>query len=177
MSFASNARELRRGDLSMLETHIIMSSLIFCLVLSLVLHLTHLLVLCLISLMDLTIAHIVLVYERTTLCLDAFITVHILIVVIVSHIGMVFCWRVNEDMPSIHSSSNETPLDIAGPITRSRAKQLQKEIHSQVNANLMFNNRSMLNEPMLLSSCFNVLRNDGVYEPAWDQDGFKHLDI
>jgi hypothetical protein len=46
----------------------------------------------------------------------------------------------NEDMPSIHSSSNETPLDIAGPITRSRAKQLQKEIHSQVNANLMFNN-------------------------------------
>jgi hypothetical protein len=32
-------------------------------------------------------------------------------------------------MPSIHSSSNETPLDIAGPIT-SRAKQLQKEIHS-----------------------------------------------
>jgi hypothetical protein len=83
----------------------------------------------------------------------------------------------NEDMPSIHSSSNETPLDIAGPITRSRAKQLQKEIHSQVNANLMFNNQSMLNEPMLLSSCFNVLRNDGVYEPAWDQDGFKPLDI
>jgi hypothetical protein len=85
--------------------------------------------------------------------------------------------EANEDMPSIHSSSNETPLDIAGPITRSRAKQLQKEIHSQVNANLMFNNQSMLNEPMLLSSCFNVLRNDGVYEPAWDQDGFKPLDI
>jgi hypothetical protein len=84
---------------------------------------------------------------------------------------------VNEDMPSIHSSSNETPLDIAGPITTSRAKQLQKEIHSQVNANLMFNNQSMLNEPMLLSSCFNVLKNDGVYEPAWDQDGFKPLDI
>jgi hypothetical protein len=85
--------------------------------------------------------------------------------------------ETNEDMPSIHSSSNETPLDIAGPITRSRAKQLQKEIHSQVNANLMFNNQSMLNETMLLSSCFNVLRNDGVYEPAWDQDGFKPLDI
>jgi hypothetical protein len=50
----------------------------------------------------------------------------------------------NEDMPSIHSSSNETPLDIAGPITRSRAKKLQKEIHSQVNANLMFINQSML---------------------------------
>ena len=83
----------------------------------------------------------------------------------------------NEDIPSIHSSSNATPLDIAGPITRSRAKQLEKEIHSQVNANLMFNNQFMLNEPMLLSSCSNVLRNDGVYEPAWDEDGFKPLDI
>jgi hypothetical protein len=85
--------------------------------------------------------------------------------------------EANENMPSIHSSSNETPLDIAGPITTSRAKQLQKEIRSQFNANLMFDNQSMLNEPMLLSSCFNVLRNDGVYEPAWDQDGFKPLDI
>jgi hypothetical protein len=37
----------------MLETHIVMSSSIFCLILTLVLHLTHLLVLCLISLMDL----------------------------------------------------------------------------------------------------------------------------
>jgi hypothetical protein len=32
--------------------------------------------------------------------------------------------EANEDMLSIHSSSNETPLHIAGPITRSRAKQL-----------------------------------------------------
>ena len=64
----------------------------------------------------------------------------------------------NEDIPSIHSSPNETTLDIAGPITRSRAKQLEKEIRSQVNSNLMF-------------------RNDGVYEPAWDEDGFKPLDI
>jgi hypothetical protein len=39
----------------MLETHIVMSSLIFHLVLTLVLRLAHLLVLCLISLMDLTI--------------------------------------------------------------------------------------------------------------------------
>jgi hypothetical protein len=59
-----------------------------------VLHLTYFLVLCLGSLMDLTIAHIVLVYERTTLCLDALVTTHILIVVIVSRVGMVFCWRV-----------------------------------------------------------------------------------
>ena len=55
----------------------------------------------------------------------------------------------NEDIPSIHSSPNEATLDIAGPITRSRAKQLEKEIHSQVNANLMLNNQIMLNGPML----------------------------
>ncbi|WVZ63530.1 hypothetical protein U9M48_013154 [Paspalum notatum var. saurae] len=39
--------------------------------------------------------------------------------------------EANEDIPSILSSPNETTLDIAGPITRSRAKQLEKEIHSQ----------------------------------------------
>jgi hypothetical protein len=46
--------------------------------------------LCLSSLMDLTIAHIVLVHERTTLSLDALVTAHILIVVTGSHIGLVF---------------------------------------------------------------------------------------
>jgi hypothetical protein len=30
---------------------------------------------------------------------------------------------------------------------------------------------------MLLSTCFNVLRNDGVHEQAWDEDEFKRLDI
>jgi hypothetical protein len=72
------------------ETHIVMTSLIFRLVLILVLRLAHLLLLCLISLMDLTIAHMVLVHNRTTLCLDALVTAHVLIVVIVSHVGMVF---------------------------------------------------------------------------------------
>jgi hypothetical protein len=80
--------------------------------------------------------------------------------------------KANEDIPNIHSSPNETTLDIASPITRSRAKQLEKEIHSQVNANLMLNNQITLNEPMLLSTCFNVLRNDGVHEQAWDNDDF-----
>jgi hypothetical protein len=65
MSFASDAIELRRNTLSMLETHIVMSSLIFHLVLTLVFCLAHLLMLCLISLMALTIAHMVLVHERT----------------------------------------------------------------------------------------------------------------
>ncbi|GJM87567.1 hypothetical protein PR202_ga03534 [Eleusine coracana subsp. coracana] len=78
----------------------------------------------------------------------------------------------NEDIPSIHSSPNETTLYIAGPITRSRAKQLEKIIHSQVNANLMLNNQITLNEHMLLSTCFNVLRNGGLHEQAWDDDGF-----
>ena len=80
--------------------------------------------------------------------------------------------EANEDIPSIHSSPNEITLDIAGPITRSRTKQLEKDIHSEVNANLMLNNQITLNEPMLLSTCFNVLRNGGVHEQAWDDDGF-----
>jgi hypothetical protein len=75
----------------MLETHIVMSSLIFCLVLilmfclalTLVLCLTLFHVLCLSSLMDLTIAHMGLVHERTALSLDALVVAHILIVVIV----------------------------------------------------------------------------------------------
>jgi hypothetical protein len=90
MSFASVTKELRRGVLSMLETHIVVSSLSFHLVLTLVLRLALHLMLCLGSLMDLTIAHMVLVHERTTLCLDALDTGHILIMVIISHVGLVF---------------------------------------------------------------------------------------
>jgi hypothetical protein len=90
----------------MLETHIVMSSLIFCLVLivmfrlaftlvllltlSHVLHLTLLLVLRLSLLMDPTIAQMVLVHERTALSLDALVTAHVLIVVIISRVGLVF---------------------------------------------------------------------------------------
>ena len=82
----------------MLETHIMMSSLIFCLILilmfrlafTLVLHLALFHVLCLSSLMDLTIAHMVLVHERTALSLDALVTAHVLIVVTVSRVGLVF---------------------------------------------------------------------------------------
>jgi hypothetical protein len=106
MSFTSDGRELRGGMLSMLETHIVMSSLIFHLVLILmfrlaftlvlllvvshVLCLALLLVLCLSSLMDPTIAHMVLVHERTALSLNALVTAHVLIVVTVSHVGLIF---------------------------------------------------------------------------------------
>jgi hypothetical protein len=90
MSFASIARELRRFALTTPETHIVMSSLIFRLVLTLVLRIALLLMLCLASLMDLTIAHMVLVHERTVLCLDALVTAHILIMVIVFRICLVF---------------------------------------------------------------------------------------
>jgi hypothetical protein len=90
MSFASDARELRRCTLSMLETHIMMSYLIFCLILILMLRLAHLLMLCLISLMDLTITHMVLVHERIVVCLDALVMAYILIVMIVPCVGMVF---------------------------------------------------------------------------------------
>jgi hypothetical protein len=74
----------------MLETHIVMSSLSFYLILTLMLRLALLFVLCLSSLMNLTIAHMVLVHERTALCLDALDTTHVLIVAIVSSIGLVF---------------------------------------------------------------------------------------
>ena len=55
-----------------------------------VLYLTLLLMLCLSSLMDPTIAHMVLVHERTALSLDALVTAHILIVVTVYRVGLVF---------------------------------------------------------------------------------------
>jgi hypothetical protein len=88
----------------MLETHIVMSSLIFRLILilmfrlTLVLRLTRFHVLCLAlllvlhlsSLMDPTIAHIVLVHERTALSLDALVTAQVLIMVIVSRVDLVF---------------------------------------------------------------------------------------
>jgi hypothetical protein len=64
---------------TMLETHIKMSSLIFCL--------TFLLVLCLIFFMDLTIDHMVLVHNRVALCLDALVLTHVLIVVFSSFIA------------------------------------------------------------------------------------------
>jgi hypothetical protein len=81
--------------------------------------------------------------------------------------------EANDDNPSIHSSPPpyEITSDIVGPIARSRAKQWEKEMHSQVNANLVLNNQIILNEPMLLSTFFNILRNDGVHERAWDDDG------
>jgi hypothetical protein len=82
----------------MLETHIMMSSLIFHLVLILIFRLAFTLVLllalfhvcCLSSLMFLTIAHMVLVRERTALSLDALVTTHILVVVTVSCVVLIF---------------------------------------------------------------------------------------
>jgi hypothetical protein len=59
-----------------------MSLMIFRLVL--------LLVLCLVSFMDLTITHMVLVCKRIALCLDALVTVHVPILVIVLRVGTVF---------------------------------------------------------------------------------------
>jgi hypothetical protein len=74
----------------MLETYIVMNSLIFHLILTLVLRSALLLMLCLISLIDLTIAHMVLVHKRTTLCLNDLVTTHVLIVVIISYVGLIF---------------------------------------------------------------------------------------
>jgi hypothetical protein len=90
----------------MLETHIVMSSLILRLVLILRFHLAFtlvlllalshvlclalLLVLHLSLLMDPTIAHMVLVHERTALSLDALVRAHVLIVVTVFRVCLVF---------------------------------------------------------------------------------------
>jgi hypothetical protein len=90
MSFAFDIRKLRRDALSMLETHIVMSSLIFRLFLTLMLRLTLLHVLFLSSLMDQTIALMILVHERTALSLDALVMPHVLIVVIIPRVGPVF---------------------------------------------------------------------------------------
>jgi hypothetical protein len=87
----------------MLETHIVMNSLIFHLVLILMFRFAFTLVLCLTlfhvlflsSLTDLTIAHMVLVHKRTALSLYALVTAHVLIVVIVSHVGLVFLQEVH----------------------------------------------------------------------------------
>jgi hypothetical protein len=62
----------------------------FCLTFTLVLRLTLSHMLCLSSLMDLTIAHMVLIHERTTLSLDALVTAHILVVVIIFRMCLVF---------------------------------------------------------------------------------------
>jgi hypothetical protein len=98
MSFTFGVRELRRGILTMLETHIVMSSLIFRLVLILMFHLARTLrihlallhMLFLRSLMDLNIAHMALVHERTALSIDALVTAHVLVMVIVSRVGLIF---------------------------------------------------------------------------------------
>jgi hypothetical protein len=82
----------------MLETHIVMSSLISHLVLilmfrfafTLVLRLTLLHMFFLSSLIDLTATHIVLVHKRTALSLDTLVMAHVLVVVIVFHVGLVF---------------------------------------------------------------------------------------
>jgi hypothetical protein len=90
----------------MLETHIVMSLSIFCLVLILMFRLAFtlvlllapshvsclplLLMLCLSSLMEPTITHMVLVHERTALSLNALVTAHVLIVVTVFRVGQVF---------------------------------------------------------------------------------------
>ncbi|GJN07674.1 hypothetical protein PR202_ga25522 [Eleusine coracana subsp. coracana] len=53
-----------------------------------------------------------------------------------------------------------------------RVKQLEKEIHDQVDANLTLINHAISYYFMLLGSCLNVLRNDGPLKSFWDDDDF-----
>jgi hypothetical protein len=64
-------------------------------------------VLCVISLMDLIITHIVLIHEITVLCLDALVMAHVLIMVIVSRVGLVFLlegltFTLSRDIRTVH---------------------------------------------------------------------------
>ena len=68
---------------------------------------------------------------------------------------------------------NKGETNIVDPITQKRAKQLEKEIYSQVNTNLILINQNILDHVVLSSSCFNVLRNDGLYTRAWDDDSYS----
>jgi hypothetical protein len=96
--FCFRCKTIEKRHLNYARNSYVMSSLIsrlililmFYLVLTLVLRLALPLVLCLISLIDLTIIHMVLVHERTYLSLDALVTAHVLIMVIVSYVGPIF---------------------------------------------------------------------------------------
>jgi hypothetical protein len=81
-SFSFTTKEWRRNVLIVVETLIVMSLLIF--------YLVPLLVLRLASFRDLTITPMVLVHERMALWLDALVTAHVLIVVIVPRVGIIF---------------------------------------------------------------------------------------
>jgi len=86
-----------------------------------------------------------------------------------------FYAHADEDIPSVDTSptSKQNAIDIVGPITRQRAKQLGKEINAQVNANLSFITNNVEDSSMHLGCCFIILRNDGAYESAWDDDNFS----
>jgi hypothetical protein len=81
------ARDSYRDELLIFRLVLI---LMFRLAFTLVLLLALFHVLCFSSLMDLTMAHMVLVHKRTALSLDALVMTHVLVVVIVSHVGLVF---------------------------------------------------------------------------------------
>jgi hypothetical protein len=88
--FCFQRKRIERRHFDYARNSYVMSFLIFCHTLSLTLCVTLFLVLCLSSLIDLTITHMVLVRKRTTLSLDALVTTHVLIVVIISRVGLFF---------------------------------------------------------------------------------------
>jgi hypothetical protein len=111
MSFTFGAREWRRVVLIMLETHIMMSSSIFSL--------TFLLMPRLIFLMDLTIAHMVLVHERVVLCLDALMSTYAFIMVFVPRVGLVFTLEVSIlTLSRVALTVHTFPVMVHAPLTQ-----------------------------------------------------------
>jgi hypothetical protein len=78
------------------------------------------------------------------------------------------------DTPSMDTDiiKGSDATNIVGPVTRMRAKQLEKEIQSQVHADLILINHNNSDQVILSNCCLNIRRNDGVYSSAWDDDGF-----
>ncbi|GJN03276.1 hypothetical protein PR202_ga20704 [Eleusine coracana subsp. coracana] len=53
-----------------------------------------------------------------------------------------------------------------------RAKQLEKEMHDQVDASLSLINHAILDYFMLPGSCLNIHRNNGLPESSGDDGDF-----
>jgi hypothetical protein len=105
--------------LIILETRIVVSLLIFRLILLFVLHL--------ISFMNLTIAHMILVHKRIALCLDALVMAHVVIVVIVPRVGMVFLLEsltltLSQDTWTVHIFSIMVHVPLAQMVRCKRLK-------------------------------------------------------
>jgi len=81
----------------------------------------------------------------------------------------------DEDIPAstLLPHLNKMLLTLLDLLQDNGKKQLGKEINAQVNANLSFVTNNVEDSSMHSGCCFIILRNDGAYESAWDDDNFS----